>query len=87
MLSHFSHVRLFVIPRTVARKAPLSKGFYRQDIGVDLSYPSPGDLPTQGSYPRPLAGWFFITTTIMKLNWTLGVPESETLSVFPISYL
>ena len=34
-----------------------------------------------------LAGRFFITTTIMKLNWTLGVPGHETLSVSPISYL
>ena len=31
VLSHFSHVWLFVTPRTVARRAPLSIGFSRQE--------------------------------------------------------
>ena len=41
MLSHFSHVRLFATPWTVAHQAPLSMGFYRQEYwsGVPLSPP------------------------------------------------
>ena len=34
MLSHFSHVQLFVTPWTVAHQAPLSMGFSRQETGV-----------------------------------------------------
>ena len=42
--SHFSRVRLFATPWTVAHQAPLSMGFSRQE-------PPPGDLPDPGS-PR-----------------------------------
>ena len=31
VLSHFSRVQLFAAPWTVARQAPLSMGFYRQE--------------------------------------------------------
>ena len=31
MLSHFIHVQLFATPWTVARQAPLSMGFSRQE--------------------------------------------------------
>ena len=48
-LSHFSHVRLFQTPWTVARQAPLFMGFSRQEYWSGLSFPSPGDLLTQGS--------------------------------------
>ena len=34
----------FVTPRTVARQAPLSMGFPRQEYWSRLSFPSPGDL-------------------------------------------
>ena len=47
-LSHaqlLSHVWLFVIPWTVARQAPLSMGFSRQEYWSGLPFPSPGDLP------------------------------------------
>ena len=40
-----SHVRLFGIPWTVARQAPLSIGFSRQEYWSELPFPSPGDLP------------------------------------------
>ena len=45
MLSHFSHVRLFATPSTVACQAPLSMEFPRQDYWSGLPFPSPGDLP------------------------------------------
>ena len=40
-----SHVRPFVTPRTVARQAPLSMGFPRQEYWSELPFPTPGDLP------------------------------------------
>ena len=41
MLSHFNHVRLFEIPWTMARQAPLSVGFSRQEYWTGLPFPSP----------------------------------------------
>ena len=49
-----SHVWLFATPRTVACQAPLPMGFSRQEYWSGLSFPTPGDLPDQGSNPRPL---------------------------------
>ena len=43
-LSHFSHVRFFVIPWTVAYQAPLFMGFSGQEYWSGLSCPSPGDI-------------------------------------------
>jgi len=39
MLSHFSHVRLFVTPWTVAHQAPLSMGFSWQECWSVLPFP------------------------------------------------
>ena len=44
MFSHFSCVRLFVTPWTVARQAPLSVGFSRQEYWSRLPLPSLRDL-------------------------------------------
>ena len=52
MLSRFSHVRLFVTLWTVARQAPLSMGFSRQECWNGLLFPSPGDIPDPGIKPR-----------------------------------
>ena len=41
-------VRLFVTTWTVARQAPLSMGFSRQEHWSGLPYPPPGDLPNSG---------------------------------------
>ena len=48
VLSHFSRVRLFVTPWTVALQAPLSIGLSRQEYWSGLPFPSPGDLPNPG---------------------------------------
>ena len=48
VLSHFSRVRLFVTLWTVARQAPLSMGFSRQEHLSELPFPTLGDLPHQG---------------------------------------
>ena len=62
-----SRVRLFAIPWTVARQAPLSMGFSKQEYWSGLSCPPPGDLPHPGIKPTPLvspalAGRFFSTS-------------------------
>ena len=49
-----SRVRLFATLWTVARQAPLSMGFSRQEYWSGFPFPSPGDFPTQGSNPSLL---------------------------------
>ena len=58
-----SCVWLFSTPRTVARQAPLSRGFPRQGYWSGLPFPSPGDLPNPGIElaSLALAGRFFTT--------------------------
>ena len=55
---------LFATLWTVARRAPLSIGFSRQEYWSGLPFPSPGDLPDPGTEPTSLlspslAGGFF----------------------------
>ena len=63
MLSHFSHVQLFVSLCTIACQAPLSMGFSRQEYWSRLPCSPPGDLPNPGIEPRfpALAGGFLTT--------------------------
>ena len=42
-------------PWTVARQAPLSMGFSKQEYWSGLPFPSPGDLPDPGPEPASLA--------------------------------
>ena len=61
-----SHVQVFVTPWTVARQAPLSVGFSRQEYCSGLSCPPLGNLPNPGIEPTSLAspalaGRFFTT--------------------------
>ena len=51
IVQSLSHVQLFAIPWTVARQAPLSMGFSRQEYWSGLPFPSPGDLPKPGIEP------------------------------------
>ena len=44
----FSRVRLFATPWTVARQAPPSMEFPRQEYWSELPFPSPGGLPDPG---------------------------------------
>ena len=60
------HVWLFVTSRTVARQAPLSVRFSRQEYWSGLPFLSPGELPDPGMEPTSLespvlAGQFFNT--------------------------
>ena len=54
MLSHFSHVRLFVTLRTTAHQAALSTGFSRQEYWTGLPCPPPGHLPDTDIEPTSL---------------------------------
>ena len=77
VLSHFSHVQLFVTLWTIAHQAPLSMGFSRQEYWSGLPCPSPGDLPNPEiehlSLMSPaLAGGFFSTSATWEaLNHSL----------------
>ena len=63
LLSHFSHVRLYVAPRTVALQAPPPMGFSRQEYWSGLPFPPPGDLPDSGIEPSsPAWAGRFCTT-------------------------
>ena len=46
-----SHAQLFVIPWTVARQAPLSMAFSRQEYWSGFPFPPPGDLSDPGIEP------------------------------------
>ena len=51
-------VRLFAIPWTVVRQAPLSLEFSRQEYWwSELSFPPPGDLRDSGIEPTSPALW------------------------------
>ena len=68
MLSHFSSVRLFETPWTVALQAPLSMGFSRQEYWNGLPCPPLGDLPDPWILNTRLwrlafSGGFFTTST------------------------
>ena len=51
MLNCFSHVWLFATMWTVARQAPLSTGFSRQEYWSGLPCPPPGDFSNPGIEP------------------------------------
>ena len=51
VLSHSIVSTSSVIPWTVARGAPLSMGFSRQEYWTGLPFPPPGDLPDPGIEP------------------------------------
>ena len=46
-----------MIPWTIARQAPLSMEFSRQEYWSGLPFPSPGDLPDPGIKPGSPALW------------------------------
>ena len=71
VLSHFSHVRLFVILWTVAHQDPLFMGFSRQEFWSGLPCPPPRDLPNPGIEPvslksPALVGGFLTTSATQE---------------------
>ena len=67
VLIRLSRARLCATPWTVARQAPLSMGFSRQESWSGLPRPLPRDLPDPGTEPvsltsAALAGGFITTS-------------------------
>ena len=69
VLSHFSHVRLFVTSWTVAHQTPLSMGFSRQDYWSGLPCPLLGDLPDPGIVPMSL-----VSPALVGRFFTISAP-------------
>ena len=78
-------VPLFVTPWTVARQAPLSMGFSRQEDWSELSLPPPGGLPDPGIKPvsPASAGGFFTTDPPGKSKVAVGKVNIHVISVQP----
>ena len=69
----FSCVWLFATPQTVARQAPLSMGFPRQECWSGLSFPSPEDFPNPGIWP---------TSPALQVNSLLLSHQGKPLFLF-----
>ena len=84
VLSRFSRVRLFVTPWTVARQAPLSMGFSRQDYRRGLPCPPSGDLSDPGIKPMSPASPAFVGGFLYQ--WShLGSPHKSQISKLVMS--
>ena len=78
VLSHFSHVWLFMTLQTIASQVPLSMGFSRQECWSGLPCPPSGDLPNPGIETASLmslalGGGFFTTSTTWEALDTVCV--------------
>ena len=77
MPSHFSCARLFATLWPVARQAPLSMGFSRQEYWSGLPFAPAGGLPDPGMEPRSpetpaLMGGFSTTEPPGRPVWRAG---------------
>ena len=77
MLSHFSHVQLFVTPQTVAHQAPQSMGFSRQVYWNGLPCPSPRGVPNPGIEPTSL-----VAPALQLKSFTTELPGKPQLFVY-----
>ena len=75
VISHFSHVWLFVTPWTVAHQTPLSMGLSRPEYWSGLPFPPPGALPNPGIEPGVMSyvscigtGAIFSFQILLSLN-------------------
>ena len=79
---HFSCVQIFATPGTVARQAPLSMEFSRQEYWSGLPCPPPGALPDPEIKPKSLmtsqlAGGFFTTS----ITWEAPLGIASLLNI------
>ena len=72
VVESFSHVRLWQPHGLVARQAPLSMGFSRQEYLSGLPFPFPGDLFHPGIEPTSPA----LRQIIYRLNYE-GIPYTQ----------
>ena len=72
VLTRFSSIQLFATLWAVARQAPLSMEFSRQEYWSGLPCPPPGDLPDPGinlaSLCLVLVGGFSTTSTTWEVH-------------------
>ena len=88
VLSHFSCVQLFVTLWTIARQAPWSMGFSRQEYWSGLPCLPPGDLPNPrikpaSLAPPALADGFFTTVSPGKTSRCSRAAQVFFLSLTP----
>ena len=99
LLNRCSHGWLFATIWTIARQAPLSMGFSKQENWSGSPCSSPGDLPHSGIKPASLASpalasRFFATSATWEASsqvWWLVIPDIpwlmdtsfQSLPVFP----
>ena len=78
-----SHVQSFATPWTVARQAPLSMAFSRQEYCSGFPCPSPEDLPNPGieplMSPAPVGGFFTTSATWEALATSVSAINSGVL--------
>ena len=79
VLSHFSRVRLFATPWTVAHQTLLSMGFSRQEYWSGLPCPPPGDLPNPEVKPMCLTSAALVGEVFFL---PLGSPGKPFLCLF-----
>ena len=71
-------VQVFATPWTVARQAPLSMGFSRQEDWSGLPFPPPGGLPDPGIKPAsPALGGRFFTVEPLGVSYLEAHPSSS----------
>ena len=63
-----SGVQLFATPWTIARQAPWSMGYSRQEFWSGLPFPFPGDLPNPGIEPTAPAASPALRVNSLLLN-------------------
>ena len=80
VLSHLSHVWLFVTPWTVALQAPLSMGFSRWEYWSGSPCPPPGELPYPGSNPSRLCFLHCQADSFFAPNTTGEVPQFNSVA-------
>ena len=80
MLSHFSHVRLFMILWAVAVQSPLSMRFYRQEYWDGLPCPPLGNLPDPGME------FTFAVSPALQADSLLLVPLGKPSNYFNLIY-
>ena len=70
VLIHFSRVRLWAMPQTVACRAPLSVGFFRilQEYWTRLPFPSSGDLSDPRMEAASLSSPTLINIKLVKVS-------------------
>ena len=79
------------IPRTVARQAPLSMRFSRQEYRSGLPFPPPGNLPDPGIEPGSLrspglADGFFTASATREALGKRELQTRTTGSAFGVSF-